>query len=646
MKKRELTHWTHNKGYNGLLLFAQALEEGTFHYSYESYKIPALNCHYLCYDILRTSRDIERKILMDGNFVPLAEEFEQMINEDIFIRTSIDEEGVLLFARDKNSRFRDLSKEDIKSKIKRYPEIASFIKDICETENMYLTTLLDIIVSNIFTDNYSYENSVAIYNASRMFITDLVNGGYSKEYIYTTVVDFFFNPSNPVDCSEDTVVSFFNRFTFDEHGYRATFGINQKTCRILNQLEDLTVRKPFPKERKMLNLQRDDDFVVSFNLKSIDAYSAFRSSLEYTNTVVSLHRINQHAGKMFITPKAIIEKENGEAYDEGKLLQSPPNPMKKKGNLSDLHALFEDITLMNKIDPPYSFFRAIALHSGAVESKDISNQLLNLWTIIETLIDTKRDNEDRINTICSILCSVLNRCYLYDNIEQLLRDIKACSDCDVDQIIDKVTYKETDLDNVEKFALLLSVENNSMFLREITDALHDYPLLRYRIEYFADHVFKDSKSIYEYLQRHEKRIRWHIMRIYRNRNMIVHSGAYMPYRDMIVENLHFYVDVLLDTLIEYYHIGLLNHTSIYKNICIEEAEYYVSLGIPLNGNGKQTAIAISEDNALKLIFNGYSGNTVKKAISRVIEDKRKKALNIPSNESNIDELKGNTELVI
>ena len=157
------------------------------------------------------------------------------------------------------------------------------------------------------------------------------------------------------------------------------------------------------------------------------------------------------------------------------------------------------------------------------------------------------------------------------------------------------------------------------------------------IEYFSSHVFKDSKSIYEYLQRHEKLIRWHIMRIYRNRNMIVHSGAYMPYRDMIVENLHFYVDVLLDTLIEYYHIGLLNHASIYKNIYIEEIEYHVSLGIPLNGNGKQTVVAISEDNALKLIFNGYSGNAVKKIINRMIEDNRKKTLAVPSNVRNTDE---------
>ena len=73
--------------------------------------------------------------------------------------------------------------------------------------------------------------------------------------------------------------------------------------------------------------------------------------------------------------------------------------MKKKGNSSDIHAIFYDISLLNEIDPPVSFFRAIALHSGATETRNISNQLLNLWTIIETLIDVKRDNEDKINTI-------------------------------------------------------------------------------------------------------------------------------------------------------------------------------------------------------------------------------------------------------
>ena len=38
MKNRDTSHWEKNQYTPALLLFAEALEEGTFHYSYESYK--------------------------------------------------------------------------------------------------------------------------------------------------------------------------------------------------------------------------------------------------------------------------------------------------------------------------------------------------------------------------------------------------------------------------------------------------------------------------------------------------------------------------------------------------------------------------------------------------------------------------------
>ena len=117
MKKRDVSHWIKNEHFEGLLLFAQALEEGAFYYSYESYKLPALNSHYLCYDITHTARDIDRKVLMDGNFIPLAEEFEQMLKEDIFIKNNVDDKGTILYAKDKNGDFYDLSIGDLKSKI-------------------------------------------------------------------------------------------------------------------------------------------------------------------------------------------------------------------------------------------------------------------------------------------------------------------------------------------------------------------------------------------------------------------------------------------------------------------------------------------------------------------------------------------------
>ncbi len=41
-----------------------------------------------------------------------------------------------------------------------------------------------------------------------------------------------------------------------------------------------------------------------------------------------------------------------------------------------------------------------------------------------------------------------------------------------------------------------------------------------------------------------------MMRIYRNRNMIVHNGESMPYMKLLIENLHSYVDDFLAYVIQ------------------------------------------------------------------------------------------------
>ena len=292
--------------------------------------------------------------------------------------------------------------------------------------------------------------------------------------------------------------------------------------------------------------------------------------------------------------------------------------MKKKGNTTDLHALLGGHYFLNNISPPSSFTRAVALHNGAIESSDASNQLLNLWTILEVLIGTQRDNADRINTICNVLCSVLNQSYIYSSLEQLLQDIKKCVESsEVFNILSEI--RGEGLDEVERFALLLSLDSYLINRTTLIDLLEEYPLLVYRIKKFSDEVLCNSKSIYEYLKRHERRIRWHIMRIYRNRNMIVHDGSYMPYIKIITENLHFYVDELLDVLIEYYHVKMLDNSSIYRNISVEEISYYKALGYQVGKNkGKPDIKVITEENALNLIFNGYHGKLVSKTIEDVI----------------------------
>ena len=58
MKKSEYNNIKKSCNRNKFIMFVQTLEEVLFYYSFESYKLPALNSHYLCYDLLRTKQNI------------------------------------------------------------------------------------------------------------------------------------------------------------------------------------------------------------------------------------------------------------------------------------------------------------------------------------------------------------------------------------------------------------------------------------------------------------------------------------------------------------------------------------------------------------------------------------------------------------
>lgn len=627
MKKREYSHWQKTTYFQGVLLFVQTVEETTFPYSFESYKAPALNCHYLCYDILHAAQNIEGKILMDGNFVPLAEEFEQMIKDDLFIGRVLPDREAILLSKNKNADCYDLTQEALSSKVKHYAELAQHIKDLCETQNLYAQTLLDIICENVAQEDLNQENRAAIYSATRMFITELINNGYSKQYIHSCLEEVFLNPQKPVVCEIDDIVDFFNLFIGEPHTYKIVFGANRKAAILFARLPGFEVSVPNQEEKKLFNKHKQEDKVVSLEIESVDPYTAFEEALTRIERIIAVHKINQHDSGLFVSKKGFVAlKIDEDIYDDAIVVYAPQNIMKRKGNTTDIHAFIKDWVFLENIKVPEAFYRGVALHNGAIDNSDLSNQLLNLWTIIEVLISSKRDNEDRINTICNVLCSVLTRSYMYSCLEQLLHDIIVCTEQTVvDEVLSAVDDVEESLEPTEKFALLLALPKNADSLQKILDLLQENPLLVYRIKYFSENVFPSSETIYQFLKRHEKRVRWHIMRIYRNRNMIVHNGSYMPYVDVIAENLHFYVDELFDVLIEYYHNGIINNASIYKNIEVEEISYLRELGVQVTKpKSKQTVHAITEQNALGMIFNGYDGKVVQKAIDKAIINRKTK----------------------
>ena len=75
----------------------------------------------------------------------------------------------------------------------------------------------------------------------------------------------------------------------------------------------------------------------------------------------------------------------------------------------------------------------------------------------------------------------------------------------------------------------------------------------------------------------------------------------MPYLEIVLGNLHYYVDAMFDVLIEYYHMGIANNRIIFFDIEKEEILYWKNLGLDEKGK-KVKEKEITQENYKKLYF--------------------------------------------
>ena len=615
MKKEDYSHIEISPYRKNFILFIETLEEVLFYYSFESYKLPALNSHFLCLDMLQTKHNSDTKSISEGIFIPLSEEFEDTLERDIVLKTYIPEIDVLLKRRNKLGAIVDYRNSELKTKISKYTEAAAYICEISRSNNIYLTTIYDLLIDNIFAETSEYNNWNAIYLLTRTLATELVNGGYSAEYITEELKNVFLDREKVVQCEEQLLVDFFNRFTFERKSYQVVFGINAETARVLKYFKEINVKTPSNDIKKKLNLKHRGDCIVEVVVENVDKHQAANAAYGYINTIIGLHRISQHHKPIYIKPIAQVNEIDEEfIVISTKIIKMGNNILLRANNENQIQSYFFDKQLLNKIDPPETFFRAVSLHNNALDSKEPTNQLLDLWTAVETLIGFRSGDEDKINVVCDILTSILNRTYLYSHITQLHKDIMAVCGKNGEDTLSSIAGEEQP---VWKLAKILSVKDCREDYDKLYHLCEEYPLLQYRMEYFSKKVFVNSESVYKELVRHKAKLRWHIMRIYRNRNMIVHNGEYMPYLNVILGNLHYYIDAMFDLLIEYYHLEIEHNHNIFYHVQKEEMQYWNCLGLDDKGK-KIVSREIDASNYAEIIFNNYEGNAIKNMVQQAI----------------------------
>ncbi|WP_126879960.1 hypothetical protein [Paraburkholderia kururiensis] len=194
-------------------------------------------------------------------------------------------------------------------------------------------------------------------------------------------------------------------------------------------------------------------------------------------------------------------------------------------------------------DRIYSAFR---LYRTGADSSNFENKLVNWWTAVEYLV--KGSGSDGIgNGVEQSLGPTVTLSYLPKHL-LALRDILV-NELKIELADAAGTPVELKSVKLAEFYALLQDPAHRI---AIETACNDAPFVRLHLRRLLA-VFTDNGKLRLALSNHERRMRWHVQRIYRARCDIVHSGQRMVDATLLCANLEFYLKTVLAAFLDALH---------------------------------------------------------------------------------------------
>lgn len=563
MKKGYIEKWEKVNECTNLLFFAQLCAELLFDYSNPSNRISTLNSHFLCYDAISAIRNIEANGVPEGTLKPIVEElFSSLQKDTAFILEG--DNPTKYFIKQQGERFHYI--HDVKEL--NYEESKKIVFTINQkyfSNNDYYDLLKKNIISIIIEN--SIDNQEELFRLTKSVLTELVNHGYSENYIYEQLLFIFFNRKTRIT-SPEHINKFFDLFTFEDNSYDIVFIADDSINEILAQAEYaeslniLPQRTHTKREETFLNKSDNEFYVLIKEQSALDPYSSAEMAKYMMKLNMAFYNLSDHNYKCDLeTMKCGVYDSNNyftiirQSISAVHRAKTPTKESIETNMILAYKALHANRRNTSAI------INAVNLHALSLNSLSEENQLLDLWAVFEAILNiSNRHTSDRINQVCLHLVPILKRRYIYSLFLQLAFDIKNYSEAKYNEIAKDATEEFEVICNLCNYVILEEFrENREAFLSTITD----FPLLVERINYY-NMMLSTIDSIKSFVEKHSTRVRWQIMRIYRNRNLVIHNGETMPYSKLLIENLHSYVDDFLS-----YTISSLSEGNSVDGMCQE-----------------------------------------------------------------------------
>lgn len=545
-KNFELSENTEN-----LFLFYQCVNEMTFDYSPDTYKAATLNTRLLCREANLTYKYLEETSTLDKYYVkylsPILEELRENLSNDSVAKKLLGG---------------------------RYTKIYSLLQSLQTDKNLFESTIRNL--QNYLGGKKYYnglkeeickiicegKNQLELIKIIGDWMTEILALGYSKQHIYNVTSEFF-EKEKITSCKQ--IYDYFSLFSFEAQKWECLTIVDKKIMvyikgleRIVNsgkiQLDKISIdelKQLIQKEEYRsvkwfvdyyIALQVIDKVeIIKYICVELDPYKAAEKTQEFIDFFVNIitsvdneikkiypYNVCLNYKKTRIKVQSAMQRRNRK-YEQNYL----PNILKMLGSLRVSQKVFSD--LMNVLS-----YHGDAIMQG-VEEKYV---ITMLWTSLEMLFSNGGNTSSKGECVKKALVEIIQRTYIVKRLKYLHNDLVANV-----KAYNKLLIKQYSLDKFDVFVEILFENSETDRVKSVEKTLKNNPLLRTKIFELVDKSLKNGKKIETLLLCHKRKIEWHIERIYRTRNFLVHAGQEFWYEDMIVECLHNYVDFVINYLL-------------------------------------------------------------------------------------------------
>lgn len=546
MRKPNLTKWNDDDGLQGLLIFAQALNELLFDYTLDSFKTPALNLHLSIMEVRVLVSQLVEGRLKEGALSFCVEELEYHLKNDPVIPRPIPHAWQECFGKIK----------DLKANPKKiFDLIDALLIDVGKKYWDHLKVKLREAVRDP-------NKKKKIISLAKAFAAEIELRGFSQRYAYFANKRFFFTSNSSPERIErpEQLDVFLNLFERNSRPRSVAFRASNDFIKFKDYSEPFRITiqdTPPPIENPGLRTQgfigSSADFPLFFIVKDIRAkdehYACSRAKL-HAEFFTDVCRFSNHTATLSLSSASLI-MENDNQYTD--VIEAPPNPMtcnyRRQENEDDFSTIQKAIEILSgaHFSPAlrHKFTKVLEYHEAALTAKTLENQLLNLWSALEGFLPPPDQKTVRINHYLASLIPVLTVTYV-SKVFGYVSDCLFNHSEDIKNLINSISSEDT---FSLKTTAMLTCEEFESERRDLCNLLLDNRLLLYRC-FWCYQSFSNTKVILKNLEAHKKKIEWHIKRIYTTRNLIVHSAQSLPYLNSLVENLHSYIDTLVNYIVK------------------------------------------------------------------------------------------------